>query len=127
MSRRTYRVAEAIRRVTSEIVQRHLNDPRIKGFITVTKVEVTEDLRLARIYYSVLGDEKKKKLVAKGLKSAKNFIRKYIGNELKLRYAPDISLIIDKSFEYKERIDKVLKRIHKEVEDGNDRKHNKSD
>jgi len=127
MSRRTYRVAEAIRRVTSEIVQRHLNDPRIKGFITVTKVEVTEDLRLARIYYSVLGDEKKKKLVAKGLKSAKNFIRKYIGNELKLRYAPDISLIIDKSFEYKERIDEVLKRIHKEVEDGNDRKHNKSD
>ena len=127
MSRRTYRVAEAIRRVTSEIVQRHLNDPRIKGFITVTKVEVTEDLRLARIYYSVLGDEKKKKLVTEGLKSAKNFIRRCIGNELKLRYAPDISLVIDKSFEYKERIDKVLKRIYKEVEDGNDRKHNKSD
>ena len=127
MTRRTYRVAEAIRRVTSEIVQRHLNDPRIKGFITVTKVEVTQDLRLARIYYSVLGDEKKKKLVTKGLKSAKNFIRKYIGDELKLRYAPDISLVIDKSFEYKERIDKVLKRIHKEVEDANDRKHNKSD
>ncbi len=127
MTRRTHRVAEAIRRVTSEIVQRHLKDPRIKGFITVTKVEVTQDLRLARIYYSVLGDEKKKKLIAEGLKSAKNFIRRRIGDELKLRYAPDISLVIDKSLEYKERIDKVLKKIHKEVEDGNDRKHNKSD
>lgn len=127
MTRRTHRVAEAIRRVTSEIVQRHLKDPRIKGFITVTKVEVTQDLRLARIYYSVLGDEKKKRLVTEGLKSAKNFIRRRIGDELKMRYAPDISLVIDKSFEYKERIDKVLKRIHKEVEDGNDRKHNKSD
>lgn len=127
MTRRTHRVAEAIRRVTSEIVQRHLKDPRIKGFITVTKVEVTQDLRLARIYYSVLGDEKKKKLITEGLRSAKNFIRRRVGDELKLRYAPDISLVIDKSFEYKERIDKVLKRIHKEVEDGNDRKHNKSD
>ncbi|UCD55556.1 MAG: 30S ribosome-binding factor RbfA [Candidatus Omnitrophota bacterium] len=127
MTRRTDRLAEAIRRLTSEIVQRHLKDPRIKGFITVTKVEVTGDLRLARIYYSVLGDEKKKKLVTEGLKSAKNFIRKYIGDELKLRYAPDILLVIDKSFEYKERIDKVLKKIHKEVENGDDRKHNKSD
>ncbi|MEE9499913.1 MAG: 30S ribosome-binding factor RbfA [Candidatus Omnitrophota bacterium] len=127
MTRRTHRVAEAIRRVTSEIVQRHLKDPRIKGFITVTKVEVTQDLRLARIYYSVLGDEKKKKLITEGLRSAKNFIRRRVGDELKLRYAPDISLVIDKSLEYKERIDKVLKKIHKEVEDGNDRKHNKSD
>ena len=127
MTRRTKRVAEAIRRLASEILQRDLRDPRIRGFITVTKVEVTGDLRLARIYYSVLGDEKKKKSVIGGLRSAKNFIRRRIGDELKMRYAPDISLVIDKSFEYKERIDKVLKRIHKEVGDENDRKHNKSD
>ena len=127
MIRRTDRIAEAIRRLIGEILHGQLNDPRLAGFITITKVEVTQDLRLARIYYSVLGDDKKKKLIAKGLKSAKNFIRRRIGDELKLRYAPDISLVIDKSLEYKEHIDNILKKIHEGKEDESDRKRNKGD
>ncbi len=127
MTRRTSRVAEAIRRLVSEILHNQLNDPRIEGFITITKVEMTQDLRLARIYYSVLGDDQKKKLIAKGLKSAKNFIRRCIGNELKLRYAPDISLVIDESFEYKERIDNILNKIHEGKKNENDKKRNKGD
>jgi len=127
MTRRTHRIAEAIRRLTGEILYSQLNDPRLAGFITITKVEVTQDLRLARIYYSVLGDDKKKKLIAKGLKSAKNFIRRRIGDELKLRYAPDISLVIDKSLEYKEHIDNILKKINEGKEDESDRKRNKGD
>lgn len=127
MTRRTQRVAEAIRRLTSEIIHNQLRDPRLKGFITVTKVEVTPNLRLARIYYSVLGDDKKKKSVRGGLKSAKNFIRKRIADELKLMYAPEVSLIIDKALEHKERIDKVLKKIHNEVENEDNRKHSEID
>jgi ribosome-binding factor A len=127
MTRRTDRIAEAIRRLTSEILQSELKDPRIEGFITITKVEMTDDLRLARIYYSVLGDDKKKRLITNGLKSAKKFIRGRISDELKLRYAPDIILVIDKSFEYTERIDNILKKIQKDRGDEGDAKHNKSD
>lgn len=111
MTRRTERVAEAIRRLASEIVHNELRDPRIKGFVTIIKAEVTADLRLAKIYYSVLGDDKKKKLVSDGLKSAKNFMRGHIADELKLRYAIDISFRIDESAERRERIDNILKEI----------------
>ena len=127
MTRRTSRVAEAIRRITGEIFQDGLNDPRIKGFITITKVEMTQDLRLAKISYSVLGDDKKKKLIAEGLRSAKNFIRRHIGDELKLRYAPDILFVIDKSVEYKEHIDNILKKINEVKKNGSDRERNKGD
>jgi len=127
MTRRTERIAEAIRRISSETLQSELRDPRIAGFITVTKVEVTPDLRLARISYSVLGDEKKKKLVAEGLKSARSFMKKKIAHELKLRYATDISFKVDKRAEYRERIDIVLNEIHKEEENERDKKNSKND
>jgi len=122
MSTRQQRVAEAIRRLISEIVQRQLKDPRLEGIITITKVEVTADLRLAKIFYSVLGDDKKQRLVAKGLKSAKSFLRARIGDEIKLRYTPELMLILDKSAEYRERIDTILNQIHREENDGKNRK-----
>ena len=125
MSRRTERVQEAVRRVVSEVLQRELRDPRIAGFITITKVEVTSDLRLAKIFYSVLGDEKKKKLISKGLKSAKNFVKKHVGNELNLRYTPDIMFKVDKKLEYSARIDKVLYKIRKEEKDEKNKRSNK--
>ena len=125
MTRRTERVQEAIRRIVSEVLQRQLRDPRIAGFITITKVEVTSDLRLAKIFYSVLGDEKKKKLISKGLKSAKNFVKKHVGNELNLRYTPDIMFKVDKKLEYSARIDKVLYKIRKEEKDEKNKRSNK--
>jgi len=127
MSTRAERVAEAIRRLASEIVQRQLKDPRLKGIITITKVEVKPDLRLAKIFYSVLGNDKKQRLVTQGLKSAKNFIRARIGDELSLRYIPEIILIIDKSAEYKERIDTILNKIQREGNNGENREDKKRD
>ena len=127
MSRRTERIAEAIRRISSEILQSELRDPRTDGFITITKVEVTPDLRFAKIFYSVLGNEKKKKLVAAGLKSARSFVKKKIANELKLRYATDIAFKVDERAEYRERIDMVLNKIHDEEENERDKKDSKSD
>ncbi|MBN1354579.1 MAG: 30S ribosome-binding factor RbfA [Candidatus Omnitrophica bacterium] len=114
MTRRSERVAEALRRLASEIVHSELKDPRLKGVITVTRVTVTADLRSAKLYYSVLGDDKKKKLVARGLKSAKNFVRKRLADELKLRYATDISFIFDERFAYTERMNEIFNKLHRE-------------
>jgi len=116
MTRRTDRVAEAIRRLTSEIIQNDLKDPRVSGFITITKAEITPDLRYAKIYYSVLAEEKMKKKVAYGLRSAKSYIRMRIADELKLRYATDIVFIVDEEMEKAARIDKILEKIHKDEE-----------
>lgn len=127
MTRRSERVAEAIRRLASEIIHSHLKDPRIRGLVTVTKAEVTADLRFAKIYYTTMCDGKAKELVARGLKSAKNYIRKRIGDELKLRFAPDILLRIDKSAEYSKKIDKILEKLNKEAQDEGNGKDSKGD
>ena len=127
MSRCSDRIAEAIRRVASETVRRHLRDPRIHRFVTITRVELTPDLRYAKINYTIFGEEKETKRVAKGLKSAKGFIRKCIGDELELRYAPDISFRLDEKAEYAKRIEDVLTKIKKEASDETDKKNNKSD
>jgi len=126
MTRRTNRIAESVRRKASEVLQRELKDPRTEALITITKVEVTPDLRLAKIYYSVLGDGKTKRLVEKGLRSARSFIRTQIAEELKLRYAPDIRLMYDETAAYTERINELLEKVKKETENENNRKDKES-
>lgn len=113
MSRRAERVAEAIRREASLLIEHQLKDPRI-GFITITRATITEDLRNAVIYYSVLGEEKTKKLAQKGLASALPFMKKQIARSLKLRYAPDIKFKIDDTLDYAERIEGMLRKIKEE-------------
>ena len=113
MSRRSERVAEAIRREASLLIEHELRDPRI-GFITITRATITQDLRNAVIYYSVLGEEKTKKLAQKGLASASPFIKKEIGKRLKLRYMPDVKLKVDDTLDYAERIENMLKKIKDE-------------
>jgi ribosome-binding factor A len=113
MGVRPERVANAIRREISTMLQEDLKDPRI-GFTTITKVEITPDLRCAKIHYSVLGDEKARKSTAIALKSAKGFIRGVIGDRLKLRLTPEIIFKMDRSSEYREKIDNILNKLHKE-------------
>lgn len=113
MGMRPVRMAEAIKRLVSEVMQRGLNDPRVK-FVTITNVEVTPDLRLAKIFYSVLGDQKEKKGVAAGLKSAKSYIKRHVGDNIKVRHVPDIVFKADSSSEYRSRIDSILDKISKE-------------
>ena len=117
-------VAEAIRRLAGEIFHNQLKDPRVSGLVTVTRVEITPDLRFAKIYYSAMCDDKKKELLRRGLRSAKNYIRRRIADELKLRYAPDVSLKIDESVEHSKRIDDILSKIKKEAPNENNRKNN---
>ncbi len=127
MTRRSERVAEAIRRLVGEIVHSQLRDPRISGLATVTKVEITPDLRFAKIYYTAMCDDRKKALLARGLKSAKSYIRRRIADELKLRYAPDVLLKIDESIEHSKKIDRILDKIHREEHHESDRENSASD
>ena len=113
MSRRSERIAEAIKREAGLLVGHELRDPRI-GFVTIIKVNLTADLRSAVIYYSVLGDGKIKNLTRKGLNNALRFIRKEIGRRLDLRYAPEIRFKMDDTLDYTQHIEDVLKKIKDE-------------
>lgn len=126
MTKRTERIAEAIRRLASEIIRDGLRDPRLVGFVTVTEVRVTPDLRLAKIYYSVLGDAKNKVLVKKGLQSAKAYMRREFAHKLELRYAPEVSFVPDENAEHRARIETILNDLNREDEDDTSTKDSKS-
>lgn len=110
MSKRSEKVAETIHETVSNLLSRGLNDPRI-GFVTITAVDVVEDLSLARIYFTVIGDETARKGNEAGLNSAKGFIRKELGRVLTMRHIPEIVFKYDHSQEYGNRIDSILREI----------------
>lgn len=117
---RSERVQEALRQEISKIVLDEIKDPRL-GFITITKVELTKDLRYAKIYFSVLGEMKDKTLAMKGLNSAKGYIRSLIADRIKLRFVPDIAFKIDESLEHTKEIYDLLDRIKKEKGNSDER------
>jgi ribosome-binding factor A len=108
--KRADRLGEFIQIEVSDIILRKIKDPRI-SLVTITGVDVSDDLRMARIYFSVMGDEKQLRKAMDGLKSATGFIKKSLGSRLDLRNVPDIEFHYDPSFEYGERIDKLLGEI----------------
>ena len=87
-----------------------LKDPRI-GFVTITKVAVSDDLRLARVYYSVFGGEDQKEESHQGLESAKGYIKRELGRRVRLKYIPEISFLFDDSLEYSEHIEELLRGV----------------
>lgn len=121
--KRLGRISEEIKRITSNAIMTELKDPRISPMTSVTEVEVTRDLRFAKIYISVLGNQKDKEETLKGLESGKGFIRKEIGGNLNLRYTPEPLFYLDKSIEHGFKISKLLN----EMKDGNDNKGNSED
>lgn len=108
---RNERVAEEIKKAASQIINNELKDPRIDGLITVTKVEVTKDLRHATIFISLFGDEASKNTTFEVIQNAKGYIRYELANKLRIKYMPDISIKLDESIEYGFRIDKLLKEL----------------
>jgi len=107
---RNEKVAEAIRKEVSTILQDELRDPRL-GFVTITNVEVTPDLRYAKIFFSVLGNEEAYAKTKKALDSGLGFIRRLIAERIQLRLVPELSFREDKSSEYSVRIQEVLDEI----------------
>src|ERR1700674_1484274 len=98
MYKRSEKVAEAIHEMVSGLIVKGLKDPRI-GFVTITGVKVTDDLRLATVYFTVIGSDEEKSATEKGLNSARGFIRKEAGKNLRMRYIPDIAFQYDASGE----------------------------
>ena len=104
------KVAEAVRQEVSLIVHDVLKDPRL-GFVTITRVEMTDDLSYAKIFFSVLGKEEDYKKTKEALDSALGFIRKLVSERINLKFAPEIAFYEDHSSEYSVRIDQVLNEI----------------
>lgn len=116
MSRRTEKVAAEIVREISDIVANQLTDPRI-GFVTFTDAEVSPDLSSARVYFTVLGDEKERKSTLAGLISARKFLRAELGRRLRLKRLPELTFVYDESVDYGMKIYDRLQQLKKE-EDG---------
>jgi ribosome-binding factor A len=106
------KVQDAIQKEVSDIIRNELKDPRL-GFITITSVEVTDDLRNAKIFFSVLGKEEDFKKSADALKSAQGYIRKLLAQRIQLRFVPEIMFRVDNSSVYSVRIEEVLNEIKK--------------
>jgi len=103
-------VAEAIRQEASVIIHDKVKDPRL-GFVTITSVEVTRDLRFAKIFFSVLGNDEAYRNTKQALDSSLGFVRSLIAKRLNLRFAPEIAFYEDRSTEYSVRIEEVLNEI----------------
>jgi ribosome-binding factor A len=113
--KRSERVADLIHQEIAEMLLRRVKDPRVSG-VTITGVEVTDDLQHARIFYCITGnpEETAKKAVAVGLDKAKGFMRQELGKRLHMKYLPQLVFRYDASFEYGEKIERLLKELHKD-------------
>jgi len=118
--KRSEKVADLIQREVAEMLVKSIKDPRI-GFVTITKVTVSEDCRFAKVYFSVAGTLAERESSGKGLNSAKGYIRKELGRRLRLRYTPEIVFQFDPSIEYAIHMEEVIRNIHRgEEPNGNE-------
>jgi ribosome-binding factor A len=107
---RKLRVGQAIQLEISEMVNKDLKDPSI-GFLTITFVKMSADLRYARIYVSTMGSEEEKKKTLRGLNRAKGFIRRELARRLNLRYTPELSFFIDDTLEKAAHLETLFKKL----------------
>ena len=101
------RISEEVRREVDQVIRNELNDPRIDGTFSITRAEVTRDLKFAKIYVSVLEEEKQESLM-KALKSASGYIRRQLGRNIIIRNSPELSFVVDKNIAYGVHIAQVL-------------------
>lgn len=110
---RTERLGEQIREELSELLTREVRDPGI-GFVTLTRVRVTEDLLQARVYYTSLGDAAARQRTARALERALPFLRRALGERLRLRRVPELSFTYDESIDHQARVEELLEEIRRE-------------
>ena len=108
--KRLDRVNQLVKEEISILLQRELKDPRL-GFVTVTEVETSKDLRLAKVFVSVLGDERQWAASLAALVSARGFVRNWLRQHLDLRVTPEIDFRADRSMEHAARIQALLKQV----------------
>lgn len=109
--RRRERLASVIEEVVSELLQRQIKDPRVSELTSVTRVQVSQDLHLARIWVSVLGDEEQRQDTMRALDRAHGFVRSKLGEQLTIRHVPEVQFVLDRSIEEGDRVLSLLNRL----------------
>jgi ribosome-binding factor A len=117
--KRQDRLRDQIKREVADILLHTVKNPKI-GFVTITDVEVSKDLRYAKVYYSCMGDGPQKKESARALERTKGVVQAELGKRLRIRQTPQISYHVDRSLDYGEKIDSLLDQIRRE-KDADDR------
>lgn len=110
---RAERVGEQMKQEIMDIVNNKVKDPSV-GFLTITDVELTNDLSHAKVYLTVLGSNKEIDNTFKALEKAKGFIKSELGSRMRLRIIPDLTFEYDKSIEYGNKIERMIQDLHKE-------------
>ena len=119
---RADRVADQIRMEVADILMRKIKDPRVRS-VTVTGVELTNDLRIARVFVTALGTDAETKDVFAGLAKASGFVRSELGRRLALRYLPEVQFVKDISGPRADRVLQLLDELHVETDGGGDLPH----
>ena len=110
VSRRTRQVGEVLREELTDIIRREVKDPRI-GFFSLTRIDVSGDLRLAKVYVSVLGTDDERNATMAALDSAAGFIRHHLRPRLRMRHIPELTFRDDRSMEHAEQIGQTLREL----------------
>jgi ribosome-binding factor A len=113
--KRSEKVADLIQKEISQMLVKSIKDPRI-GFVTITRVTVSEDCRFAKVYFSVAGTTAERESSIKGLDSAKGYVRKELGRRVRLRYTPEIMFQFDPSIEYAFHMEELIQSLHQKKE-----------
>ena len=121
--KRSEKVADLIQKEISQMLVKSIKDPRI-GFVTITRVSVSEDCRFAKVYFSVAGTPVERKRSMEGLHSAKGFVRRELGCRIRLRYTPEILFQFDPSIEYAIHMEELIQSIQQEKEPNGDEEGN---
>jgi ribosome-binding factor A len=113
--KRSDRIADLLQREIADLLLRRVKDPRVEG-VTITGVKVSRDLQHARVFYCVMGSPKEegKEAVVAALDKARGFMRQELGKRLHMRYLPQLEFIYDASFDYGDKIERLLKELHKD-------------
>jgi len=116
-SRRALKTAEAVREIVSMAILAELNDPRIRD-VTVTHVEVSGDLRHAKVHVSVMGSDTQQQLCVRGLQSAAGYLQAKIADRVQVRYTPKLTFLLDQGVKRSIEVAKILKRVLPEADAG---------
>lgn len=109
--KRSDRVGDLLREEIAELIQRQVKDPRL-ATVTICNVEISADLRHAKVFYCFSGQEQDRDSIARGLLKATGFLKSQLGKRIRLRHIPDLKFIYDTSFDYASKIDRLLRELH---------------
>jgi len=112
---RSGRINEEIKREVSDIIHNEIRDPRLTAMVSVTRVDVTKDLRYAKVFVSIFGKEEEKNATLGALKSSSGFLRREIGHRVNLRYTPEILIELDNTIEHGMHINSLIESLKENV------------